>query len=362
MLFDLTKFQTWIQKSLSDIPSPEVFRLQHENGETLQTFQLNDDDQELQALKIAEETMNAAAEHVEAFEVSQRYKLVAFDDEDIEIGQMSFRRSPTRGAPAEEGELIRLEHTTRSQEPTDPDLVAVLTRHIENREKNFNTIMEAVVGNLISENQHLRKSREKMDEIRFDYFEKREALIGEQHIRDLERDEHEAAEKRKAQAWEKALEYAPDVLKFLLMNALKGQTPQMPPPKSPGANGANGANGATGTAKTRDDQEALDNALSGMAEDFEQSEPTIPELQASVYAVVMKMGGYPKIRADLPEELREDLDAIVGLGKDPESIHDFRNAGFRVLMGIDQSVLLSLSGELDEAQSRMLAFLMTPTG
>jgi len=338
-MFETHRFQDWITKTLNNLPSPDVFRLRHEGGEVVQTFTIDHDNIDIVATTIAEEVMLSARSHADSFDRAQRYALVGFQDEE-EIAQIAFRQAPSHG------DVVTAEIVPAAAEPRDenPELVGILTRHLESREKQFVSLMDSVVGHLASENASLRRSRERHDEMRFEYFTKTEELLNEQHLRDMERDEFDRKEALKEKAIERVMQFAPAVVGHMLKKGSLPKATSKPAEEKAGPTAA--------------DFEATINET---VASYENEPPEMSQLLAGAYSIVLKIGGYRQIRTELQaQELIDDLDAIVGMIDPPTDVGAFRQAAYRVVSALSEETILAAAGKLTEEESRLLTFVMSP--
>jgi len=194
---DQEKLRAWVAQRLQRIPSADSFRLHPVAGEIdslgdpLLELRVDDevegDDLEKEVARVVEDVVTTAEQDCAAYDNRRRlYKLVASSESET-VGTFPFNLG-VRAQPLQETGLL--------DAPTERGLLNQLMRHLESITQQSAQQSQVAMESLISENQHLRRQRDLLEDRRIEVFLKLEELESERHLRDLETRRFEKREER----------------------------------------------------------------------------------------------------------------------------------------------------------------------
>ncbi len=314
------KLRSWLMQRLQQEVECEKFALMHMADfgvELVCAWPVEPNDNlDAEVLRIADAVRTSANDNLEAYEGQQRYQVRALDVKGDELATHTFKLDG-----GEEATMVRHGDgglfDAGEEPPTERGLLAQLMRHLERKEHTINNMLGITVDGLMSENRSLRASQDKNDERRIQIHEKLEDLSSMQHEREEDAADREAQRAMKSKALEQALAHAPALFNHLL----KGKGPV--------------AQAAATTQQVAEQQQLAQEgaAVNGY---------TVEQCQVWLRDVVKTVGGITRIKDDYDEEHHETINALLGVGEDPEDVPAFR-ALFDEFM---QSLPTSLQGDL----------------
>lgn len=328
------KIREWIANKLSSLPAAETFHLIHAEGEELVARGSPEGEStplELAAQQIAEFFAGEASEHAESFDASQRYKIVAFASAGEELGSQSFRVNPIS---ADRARLMAEEPRwpTEHEPATEKGLLGQTMRHNEQLAQALIKLAHTTVMPLAEENYRLRQHMARLDETHFENVRIREDLITKKHERDLEMKEVEAEIALKEKAFDTAISHFPELAKGLgrylklTASSQKGKEVKQSAPTEVGK-----------VLAPRDG-----------AEKEESHGAAVKEMAATLAQIIGKIGGYPYLLKNLPEELHETVDGLLGFQPLPESAEAFRASVKEVVGNLPGSMVDEMISSLED--------------
>lgn len=306
-----SRLHKWIVERLEQVPPAEFFSLYHASAEGMsellarvrvaQPGEDREAELEAEAERLNRDLGHAARAHVEAFEgTRQRYKVTAEAGNDL-LGTFAFLLGARQ--PSSDVQL--------SEPVNEKGLLGQLMRHNETQARTMQEIITATIMPVIEENRQLRRQRDSDEDRRVETFRVWEELHSQSHERSIELKDIEQSREWKNKALEALFStWIPEVIKRIDVRRGVGSLPAPSP---------------------------------------------VSQCQARFRDVVRVIEKKTLVDS-LSLDSQTKLDSLLGLGKDPENIEEFRTWLIEVWQELPKEVSDAIGNHLadhhpDKAQA-----------